>query len=386
MTRTPRRGFDVGEYQGRVARAQALMREQGLAALLLTTEPEIRYFTGFLTRFWESPTRPWFLVVPADGAPVAVIPAIGEALMRKTWITDIRTWPSPAPDDGVSLLADALRELGGNSGRIGVPSGPETVLRMPLASFDVIKSRLAGLEFGGDAGIIRQLRMIKSEAEIDKIRRACRIGDAAFGRVEEIASPGRPLEEVFRRFQMLCLEHGADHVAYLAGGAGPNGYDDVISPAGPTPLRSGDVLMLDTGVVWDGYFCDFDRNFAMGSSSAAVSRGHRQLIAATESAFAALQPGMTAAELKAVMVRSIVADGGTPSGGRFGHGLGMQLTEWPSLIEHDHTVVEENMVLTLEPCVDLGGGTILVHEENVRVTATGGERLTRFASPEIQVV
>jgi Xaa-Pro aminopeptidase len=386
MTRTPRRGFDVGEYQGRVARAQALMREQGLAALLLTTEPEIRYFTGFLTRFWESPTRPWFLVLPADGAPVAVIPAIGEALMRKTWITDIRTWPSPAPDDGVSLLADALRELGGNSGRIGVPSGPETVLRMPLASFDVIKSRLAGLEFGGDAGIIRQLRMIKSEAEIDKIRRACRIGDAAFGRVEEIASPGRPLEEVFRRFQMLCLEHGADHVAYLAGGAGPNGYDDVISPAGPTPLRSGDVLMLDTGVVWDGYFCDFDRNFAMGSSSAAVSRGHRQLIAATESAFAALQPGMTAAELKAVMVRSIVADGGTPSGGRFGHGLGMQLTEWPSLIEHDHTVVEENMVLTLEPCVDLGGGTILVHEENVRVTATGGERLTRFASPEIQVV
>jgi Xaa-Pro aminopeptidase len=386
MTRTPRRGFDVGEYHGRVARAQALMREQGLAALLLTTEPEIRYFTGFLTRFWESPTRPWFLVLPAGGAPVAVIPAIGEALMRKTWITDIRTWPSPAPDDGVSLLADALRELGGNSGRIGVPSGPETVLRMPLASFDVIKSRLAGLEFGGDAGIIRQLRMIKSEAEIDKIRRACRIGDAAFGRVEEIASPGRPLEEVFRRFQMLCLEHGADHVAYLAGGAGPNGYDDVISPAGPTPLRSGDVLMLDTGVVWDGYFCDFDRNFAMGSSSAAVSRGHRQLIAATESAFAALQPGMTAAELKAVMVRSIVADGGTPSGGRFGHGLGMQLTEWPSLIEHDHTVVEENMVLTLEPCVDLGGGTILVHEENVRVTATGGERLTRFASPEIQVV
>jgi Xaa-Pro aminopeptidase len=386
MTRTPRRGFDVGEYQGRVARAQALMREQGLAALLLTTEPEIRYFTGFLTRFWESPTRPWFLVVPADGAPVAVIPAIGEALMRKTWITDVRTWPSPAPDDGVSLLADALRESGGNSGRIGVPSGPETVLRMPLASFDVIKSRLAGLEFGGDAGIIRQLRMIKSEAEIDKIRRACRIGDAAFGRVEEIASPGRPLEEVFRRFQMLCLEHGADHVAYLAGGAGPNGYDDVISPAGPTPLRSGDVLMLDTGVVWDGYFCDFDRNFAMGSSSAAVTRAHKQLVAASEAAFAAIRPGITAAELKAVMMASIVSDGGTPSGGRFGHGLGMQLTEWPSLIEHDHTVVEENMVLTLEPCVDLGGGTILVHEENVRVTATGGERLTRFASPEIQVV
>jgi Xaa-Pro aminopeptidase len=139
-------------------------------------------------------------------------------------------------------------------------------------------------------------------------------------------------------------------------------------------------------VVWDGYFCDFDRNFAMGSSNAAVTRAHKQLVAASEAAFAALRPGITAAELKAVMVASIVSDGGTPSGGRFGHGLGMQLTEWPSLIEHDHTVIAENMVLTLEPCIELGGGTILVHEENVRVTAAGGERLTRFATPEIQVV
>ncbi|MGR6431155.1 M24 family metallopeptidase [Rhizobium sp. PAMB 3174] len=386
MTPQPKRGFDIAEYQGRVARAQAMMREQGLAALLLTTEPEIRYLSGFLTRFWESPTRPWFLVLPADGAPIAVIPAIGEALMRKTWIADIRTWPSPAPDDGVGLLGDTLRDVVGSSGRVGVPDGPETSVRMPLASFEAVKARLGSIEFGGDAGIMRRLRMIKSEAEIGKIRRACRIGDAAFARVEEIASPGRPLEEVFRRFQMLCLEHGADHVAYLAGGAGPNGYDDVISPAGPTPLRSGDVLMLDTGLVWDGYFCDFDRNFAMGSSNAAVTRAHKQLVAASEAAFAALRPGITAAELKAVMVASIVSDGGTPSGGRFGHGLGMQLTEWPSLIEHDHTVIAENMVLTLEPCVELGGGTILVHEENVRVTAAGGERLTRFASPEIQVV
>ncbi|MEL7140424.1 MAG: aminopeptidase P family N-terminal domain-containing protein, partial [Pseudomonadota bacterium] len=63
------RGFPPEEYASRLARAQALMAEHGLGALLLTTEPEIRYFTGFLTRFWESPTRPWFLVVPAMGRP-----------------------------------------------------------------------------------------------------------------------------------------------------------------------------------------------------------------------------------------------------------------------------------------------------------------------------
>ena len=131
------RGFPEAEYRARVAKAQAAMADAGLAALLLTTEPDVRYFTGFLTRFWESPTRPWFLIVPAAGAPVAVIPSIGAALMGKTWLTDIRTWRSPDyEDDGVSLLADALCEQVAEGGAIGVPSGAETHLRMPLADWD----------------------------------------------------------------------------------------------------------------------------------------------------------------------------------------------------------------------------------------------------------
>ena len=88
------------------------MQQHGISALLLTTEPEIRYFTGFLTRFWESPSRPWFLIIPDSGKPVAVIPSIGAALMGQTWIDDIRTWSAPdLEDDGVSLLADTLVEL-----------------------------------------------------------------------------------------------------------------------------------------------------------------------------------------------------------------------------------------------------------------------------------
>ena len=71
--------FPATEYQERVGRAQVMMAQSGLDALLLTTEPELRYFTGFLTRFWESPARPWFLIVPARGNPIAVIPSIGAA-------------------------------------------------------------------------------------------------------------------------------------------------------------------------------------------------------------------------------------------------------------------------------------------------------------------
>ena len=65
--------FPPEEFAARTAKAQAMMAKRGLAALLLTTEPDVRYFSGFLTRFWESPTRPWFLVVPAAGDPVATL-------------------------------------------------------------------------------------------------------------------------------------------------------------------------------------------------------------------------------------------------------------------------------------------------------------------------
>ena len=155
------RGFATSEFEKRLTRAQAMMAAHDLDALLLTTEPEVRYFTGFLTRFWESPTRPWFLIVPAQGKPVAVIPSIGAALMAQTWVDDIRTWSAPdLQDDGVSLLAETLREVVPTAGRIALPDGNETHLRMPLADLERVRSALEGRQIVGDGGIIRALRMV----------------------------------------------------------------------------------------------------------------------------------------------------------------------------------------------------------------------------------
>ena len=366
-------GFTAGEYRARLARAQAAMAPHGLAALLLTCEPEVRYFTGFLTRFWESPTRPWFLIVPADGEPVAVIPSIGAALMRQTWISDIRTWRSPdLRDDGVSLLIDTITELVGKA-PVGIPDRHETHLRMPLKDMRRLgrKVRLAS-----DFGIMRDLRMVKSEAEIDKIRTACSIADRAFARVPEIASAGVPLDQVFRRFQMLCLEEGADWVPYLAGASDQGGYTDVISPATETPLAAGDVLMLDTGLVRDGYFCDFDRNWAIGAPARGVRDAHARLIDAVGAAMEIARPGATAADLFHAMDRIVTAGAGGSDAGRLGHGLGMSLTEWPSLIPADHTVLETGMVLTLEPGIATGGGRMLVHEENIVIRDGAAEFLS----------
>lgn len=369
------RGFPETEYSERLTNIQSRMAEHDLSALLLTTEPEVRYLTGFLTRFWESPTRPWFLVVPASGKPIAVIPEIGAHLMRQTWIDDIRTWVSPDyTDDGVSLLADTLAEVAPERGKIGVPSGPESHLRMPLQDWTTLRDRLPDRVFGDDAAILRSARMVKTKAEIAKIRWTCGIAEAAFARVNDIAGAGIPLSTVFRSFQSLLLDEGADWVPYLAGAAAPGGYGDVISPATNAPLEEGCVLMLDTGAVWDGYFCDFDRNFSIGAPSNDVQSAHARLIDATHAGFEAARPGATPAEVYAAM-NLILTGGDTSVKGRLGHGLGMQLTEPPSLIPADHTPLVPGMVLTLEPVVETQTG-IMVHEENIVVTEDGADWLT----------
>ncbi|QDL92576.1 aminopeptidase P family protein [Paroceanicella profunda] len=384
----PSRGFSPEDYAVRTARAQSAMALAGLDALLLTSEPDIRYFTGFLTRFWESPTRPWFLVVPAGGAPVAVIPSIGEALMRRTWIRDIRTWASPAPeDDGVSLLADTLGALAGPRGHIGLPMGAETVLRMPLADYARLRSALPDARFRDATAVLHSLQQVKSEAEIARIATACAIAGRAFARVPEIARAGTPLAEVFRRFQMLLLEEGADWVPYLAGGAGPGGYGDVISPADERPLARGDVLMLDTGAVFDGYFCDYDRNFSLGPPAADTVTAQDVLFEATEAGRAAARPGATAADLHDAMQAVIAAAGDLGAGGRLGHGLGMRLTEWPSLTATDRTPLVPGMVLTLEPALEIGPGRMLVHEENIVIREGAAELLSPRAPralPELE--
>ncbi|MEL7281088.1 MAG: Xaa-Pro peptidase family protein [Pseudomonadota bacterium] len=375
-------GFPEAEYAARLTRAQQGMAQLGAGALLLTTEADIRYFTGFLTRFWESPSRSWFLVVPAQGKPVAIIPSIGAALMASTWVEDIRTWPAPRPeDDGVSLLVDALQEVGGP---VALPMGYETHLRMPLADFDRVRARV---EIVPDQCLMADLRAIKSPVEIARISKTCALAGRAFDRMGEIARPGAALSEVFRAFQRLLLEEGADFVPYLAGGAGPFGYRDVISPAADTPLQHGDVVMLDTGAVRDGYFCDFDRNFAVGAASSEVRDAHKRLIDATAAGLEAARPGALACEVWKAMAKIVGPDDAPEDGaGRMGHGLGMQLTEGLSLTPLDRTVLQPGMVITLEPYVETRDGCLMVHEENIAITADGAIPLTRFSGRDIPIL
>ena len=385
------RGFEPTEFAARTQWLQSSMAAEGLDAILVTTEADVRYITGFLTRFWESPSRAWYVIVPASGNPIAVIPSIGAALMGTTWVEDIRTWRAPdLQDDGVSLLSSTLDEvLGGSGGRVGLPAGHETNLRMPLQDFWALQALRPERAFVSDGNIVRSARSVKSGAEIEKIRHSCAVTGRAFDRLGEVLTVGTTMAQLYRGFQQLCLDEGADFVTYVAGGTGAWGYGDIIAPADGTVVAAGNVVMLDTGVIVDGYFADFDRNFSVGKPPRQdVQDAFARLWEATDAGFAAAKPGARASDLFAAMDQVVTGGKNSADTGRFGHGLGLQLTEWPSLIPDEHVELTPGMVLTLEPSIDTGGGQgdILVHEENIVITETGAAWLTPRSGPEIRVL
>ncbi len=372
--------FPRAEYEARLEAANRAMHIYNLDAILLASEAEVRYFTGFRTQFWQSPTRPWFVILRRDQTPLAIIPEIGAELMARSDIAEIEAWPAPRPhDDGLSLLKDRLA----NCQRLGVLMGHETTFRMPLNDVFELRAALPA-EWIDATDIIRDLRMVKSKLEIADIHQICRIASQGFARVPEIANAGQSLSSVFREFKRMLLELGADDVPYLVGGVDHPSYDDVISPPDDRPLSDGQILMLDTGATLNGYFCDFDRNYAVGTPTASAQRAYAKLYDATDAAMELARPGVRACDLFAAMAKSM--DTQNSDVGRFGHGLGMQLTEWPSLAAWDETIIRENMVLTLEPSIDVEGGGIMVTEENILITDASPILLSTRAPKELPVL
>lgn len=391
LTEAPQRQFLLAEFEQRLARAQTMMRTLKLDAVLLTTEANVRYFSGYFTQFWQSPTRPWFLILPLTGKPIAVIPTIGVVGMSNTWVEDIRAWPSPFPeDDGVSLLSQTLAELPKRFGRLGMTLGRETHLRMPQQQ---VQSLYASNHFDlvDVSREVLHLRSLKSAAEINRVAHICGVTSNAFAELPNFARIGMTERGVVAAFRMELLRQGADHSPFIVSSSGPDGYDDIIM--GPTDrlIESGDVLIIDTGTVWQGYFCDFDRNWCFGDCSDETKSAYRTVYQATNAGFEAAKPGNTTSDLYRAMWPIMHAGGALGNDvGRLGHGLGSDLTEWPSNTATDDTVLEVGMIMTLEPGMSYlnksGQVKQMVHEENIVITEEGAQWLSIRAAAELPLL
>ena len=388
LSSIPQRGFSQSEFEHRAQKAQRVMNEEKLDAILLTTEPNVRYFSGFLTQFWQSPTRPWFLIVPREGELIAVIPEIGRAGMESTWVNDIRTWGSPCPeDDGITLLAQALSEVSVRFGRIGMTLGQESHLRMPANNFKQMTEKISPTEIVDVALHLHSLKKIKSEAEIQKIEHICQITSGAFENLPSQIRIGETQRQICLKLRQDILKRGGDNSPYLIAGSGSGGYDNIIMGPTESVLENGHVLIIDTGSTFDGYFCDFDRNFAFGNLPEKARRAYETVYRATDVGIETARTGKTTTDVWQAMW-SVLEKGGAlgNSVGRMGHGLGMELTEWPSVMPGDDTLLEPGMVLTIEPGMSFAPGKEMVHEENILITEEGARILTRRAPAEMPII
>lgn len=382
------RGFPVEEFEIRTQNAQRLMREQRLDALLFTTEANVRYFSGLFSQFWHSPTRPWYLIIPSNGKPIAIIPSIGEEGMNTTWVDDIRTWLAPQPeDDGMSLLIQAMKEQVGEFGRVAMKLGHHSQLRMPAAHFKQLGDALGTTEIVDCTKLITDLRNVKSELEVAKIEYICQMTSDAFIALSKNMTSGETEREICRKMRIDLLQRGADETPFMVAASGNASYSDIIMGPLDKVCEDGDILIIDTGTLYDGYFCDFDRNWAFGRATDAAKKAYEVTYTATDAGFVAAKPGASCADLYHAMSKVLIAGGSLGNNiGRVGHGLGMQLTEGPSNIPTDQTVLKPGMVMTLEPGMEFAPACQMVHEENIVITEDGARWLTQRADPELPIV
>ena len=381
------RGFSTPEFEERLIKAQEIMRHYKLDGLLVTTPQNIRYFTGYDSQFWESPTRPWFVVVPASGKPIGIVPEIGESEFKKTWLEDIKTWPSPRPEDeGISILKSTIDNLKKTYGKIGAEFGKEMAIRMPVRDLfklkEIVKTNIVD---GSDA--IWEMRMIKTNAEIERIKHICSIASDAYYDLPSKLNIGDTEREAVNKLKIDIINRGADNVPFMPGISGKGGVSQIVCGPSDKVIENGDILFIDTGSTFDGYFCDFDRNFAFGSTTSEVEKVYEILWHATEAGVNAAKPGASTFDIFNAM-NKIISDGNAVGNnvGRLGHGLGLQLTEPPSHRPGDNTLIKENMVLTIEPGMEYAQGKMIVHEENVVIRKDGAELITKRAPKEIPII
>jgi len=381
------------EYRARVDRARAEMERADIDTLLITSEANFSYFSGLRSQAWASPTRPMFLLIPANREPIAIVPAGSRVVMQTgSWLTELRTWSAPNPaDDGVTLLIEALHQCSGRSGRIGGEFGPENQLRMPIVDFWRVQEAIHPAKFVDASAITRRIRLVKSPAEIERIRAAAQILSSGFERLSSTLESGLSERDACLDLQLDLLSRGMDRITYMVAASGPSGYATINSNPSDRLLKEGDVLIIDTAAPVDGYYCDFDRNYAFGSPEDATRRAFDRAFAATDAGIDAALAGARACDVWQAMARVL----GTGSNertdvGRMGHGIGLNMTEPPSIHPADQTLLEAGMVLAIEPGTAFrtaaGRQVVMVHEENILITEGRAVLLSRRAADQIPVI
>ncbi len=358
--------ISLDEHRARLARAQALLAEHGLDALLLGAGTSLRYFTG---AEWGVSERFFGLLLTRTGEPAWIAPAFEERRAREQTRVggDVRTWQED--ESPYALMAQILKDRKALTGRIGVEETVDHVFVDGLARAAPAARLTSGTP------VTAGCRVIKDAHELALMRHACAITLAAHRAVFASLREGLTQAEVaawsaeaHRRLGMP----GGSLVLFGADAAFPHGTTD------PQPLRAGDVVLIDGGGRLHGYASDLTRTAVFGRPP---SERQRQLwdlvLRAQKAAFDAARPGVPCEAIDAA-ARKVIVDAGFGPGYRYfthrvGHGMGMDGHEWTYLVRGNQTPLRAGMCFSDEPGIYIPGEIGIRHENDFFITPGGAE-------------
>jgi Xaa-Pro dipeptidase len=368
--------IDLDERRGRLARAQRLLAEAGLDALVCASGTSLEYFTGAQ---WGSSERFFGMVLGREGEPAWVTPAFEKqrALEQIRIGGDVRAWEEH--ESPYALVAAILKDRGAPAGRIGVE---ET---MPFAFSDGVAAAAPAARLASATPVTAGCRMIKDAHELALMRRACEITVAAHRAV--FAS----LEEGMTQAQVAGLSAEAHKRLGVRGGSLVLFGADAAYPHGttqPQPLKAGDAVLIDGGCKLHGYASDITRTAVFGAPPSARQRQVWETVRrAQEAAQRAARPGAECQALDAA-ARRVIEDAGFGPGYRYfthrlGHGIGMDGHEWTYLVRGNTTPLRPGMCFSNEPGIYIYGELGIRHEDIIFITPDGAGNMTKWSgSPE----
>lgn len=371
------------------------MRHEGLNLLLAHTPHNVGYLTDYDA---YNMARPSFLLedgeayyimfvgIPRDEAKAAFMTPVtaeeGYVSYHDPWIRDRRFWgprffvqgqgeKPNARDDPVKLVAEALKERQLDNARIGV--------EMTYISAEILgrlRKQLPKATLVAGDRVLWKLRMLKSEEEISRMKKAARATESAIQVAFENARRGITELEL-ERIMIQALVHEGAHWGWTEIGFGPKGAEFV----GPSDrkLDLGEIVRIDAGGYCRSYCCDMSRVAVLGKPSEEAARYHASVLKTNERVRGAVKPGAKCCDLYALAAKTMRSQNCRLLTPQAGHSVGREAHERPFLTESNGTVLEPGMVITVEiPMRIKGVGSINIEDE-LLVTRDGNETLTNLS-------
>ena len=331
----------------------------------------VLYVAGYEPYFGDAMT-----ILPVDGDvdPVLLIDTADYFPSECTWIEDVI-----GAQDPVSTLSSYVNEIKPRKmGLVGRPLSPSGFA-------ETIKRRLRPCQFVDASHILEAERAVKTDYEIESIRKASGIAKIGFETALEHARPGVTEAAVVSEVERACRLAGSEgfpHHTMVTSGKNEK-HLGWWWYCGGRKFRRGDPWNMDFGTMFNGYCCDIARSYCLGTPSDRHVALYERLVEAEEAARQSMVPGAMASEVNKVVSQEMSRSFEGDSSG-IGHGVGLEVHEWPFVgyeyIRNDPVYadrrLEKNMVLSVEPQVYAKGLGYLQIEDEFVVTKGGGQRLS----------